>query len=152
MSILPGHSTTIVVRNVVVLIDPKAFNELLDLPNVDQAAYVKKLKVSKSKIREWVAYVLGKEEEVPNWKLNNSTIKKRTFSQLAKNWVSFILGRLQPCKNDDEIPLHRGLVTASIIKKWPINVGQVMTTEIISACKKTKTTQSLHFPWDLTES
>lgn len=87
---------------------------------------------------EWAADMLGVEGKVPDWKFNNLTIQKSTFSPLVRNWVSFVLGTLKSRKNDDEITLLLATLTATIIKKLPINVGKAMRADILSACKKNK--------------
>ncbi|KAK4380073.1 hypothetical protein RND71_001935 [Anisodus tanguticus] len=68
MSILPEGSTTLVVREVAVLIAPKAFNKLLDLPNEDPIEYNKMLCHSKVESREWATDVLGQEIEMNHFR------------------------------------------------------------------------------------
>lgn len=148
VAVLSQEAVLITIRRVYIFIAPKNINKLLELAAQDPVYYVKTLALSNGECRIWAADILYPKEGEPP-KFGNCRIKKSTFTLEAKNWVNCVLARLKPSKNDDDIPLHRAILTAAIMEGWPIEVDQVATAEIRDAFAKVS--KSMHFPWVLIE-
>jgi len=48
----------------------------------------------------------------------------------VKGWQTFVCSRLDPCQNETHLPLPRDVFVASIMARYPINVGVVMSSNI----------------------
>lgn len=128
--ILKGTKVT-KVRNKNVVFTGKAINEYLGFNDEDESLYNEKLAMDEE-VRPWLASYLAILGTVPEWLQAGTKILQRTFNFEARGWLTFVCSWLDPITHDQTIPLARVVLVASIMARYPINMGNVMS-RVISA-------------------
>ncbi|KAJ8548939.1 hypothetical protein K7X08_030905 [Anisodus acutangulus] len=97
--------------------------------------------------RPWLAATLahGKSR---SWAIKGP-IKHQDFSYEAKAWLSFICSRLILSGNEQKIHIQRAILVASLMERFPIDVGRTIVMEILPREVSQKDTSYL-FPITLT--
>jgi len=85
----------------------------------------------------------------PPWLTAGVPIVRATLNFEAKGWQTFVCSRIDPCLNENNLPLPRAVLVASIMAGYPINVGAIMSTNITLAVQKDE--RSYPYPNFLTE-
>ncbi|XP_075075744.1 uncharacterized protein LOC142162809 [Nicotiana tabacum] len=128
--ILKGTKVT-KVRNKNMIFTGKALNEYLGFVEEDESLYNEKLAMGEE-VHPWLASYLAIPGTVPEWLQAGAKIHRRTFNFEARAWLTFVCSRLDPTTHDQTIPLVRAILVASIMARYLINVGNVMSRVIFA--------------------
>lgn len=127
MHILKATKVTMMC-NLKVKFDQHTLNAYMVFDDVEPKYYLEKL-APKEDARPWLAEILA-PGPTPSWIATGMPILWNTLSFEAKGWQSFVCSRLDPFLNVNNLPIPRGLMMASIMDGYPINVGTLMLANI----------------------
>ncbi|XP_070034940.1 flocculation protein FLO11-like [Nicotiana tomentosiformis] len=109
--------------------------------------YLEKLAL-KEEAGSWLAEILALGP-TPSLIATGVPILRSTLSFESKGWQTFVCNRLDPCQNENNLPIPRAILVASIIAGYSINVGDLMSANIFLVAQQSNT--SYPYPSTTTE-